>query len=166
MLCLNVSGESLMSAAKKNWIQKLFSPAPSGESSNTSSNGTVETSDERIVTALVSVIVAECRTTQGLSDLDFSDESAQQLVRSRLLFLHSELSRISESVNISTPDLVGLEYTDGLAANVENGSDVDFSQTTYIHQVIEPLVMQGERVLHPARVVLSNELPATHTGGH
>lgn len=155
-----------MAAKQKNWFIRFFSPAsrtqiPSDSSAETSS----QTSDERIISALVSVIVAERRTTQGLIDLDFSTESAQQLVRSRLLFLHAELERISGSVNISTPDLVGLEYTDGLAVKVENGSDVDFSQATYIHQVIEPLVMHGDRVLHEARVVLSNELPATNNGG-
>ena len=156
-----------MSATNKNWFTRLFFPAShSQEDSGPTAEQTNETSDERIISALVSVIVAENKTTNGLTDIDLSTESSQQLVRSRLLFLHAELSRIAETVDISTPDLVGLEYTDGLAVNVENGPEVDFSRTAYIHHVIEPLVMQGDRVLHQARVVLSNELPATNTGGY
>lgn len=154
-----------MPTERTNWFSRLFSSSRGKTNAEVTAAENSPSGDERVIAALVSVIVAERRTTQGLAELDLSTESTQQLIRSRLLFLHSELERISGSVNISMPDLVGLEYTDGLAVNVENGSDVNFALTTYIHQVIEPLVMQGERVLHPARVVLSNELPAAENGG-
>lgn len=164
---LNASGECDMGTAKSHWIKRIFSPAPAQQAGSETTEETAPgATDDRIISALVNVIVAENKTTNGLHDIDLSTESSQQLVRSRLLFLHSELSRIAETVDIATPDLIGMEYSDGLAAIVENGSDVDLNQTTYIQHVIEPLVVQGDRVLRPARVVLSNELPATNTGGY